>query len=435
MSQQPLDFQRSFRIVRRHLKLFWTFIVVGLLIGVVYAVVAPPTLSSTALVVLPQVASQSAAEAASGTEADIIDTQVVIAESNPVLSAALPNVSPSMSLSALQKRVQVTSLAGSVVSITASGSTAAQAEATANAVAASYVAYVTGDKSPILIKAKLLQSATIATGITLPERMVIDGFLGALAGALVGFVVALAVGRRDARPKERDKMANSIGFPVLGSFPVTRPSNSAGWSTLLEEYEPEADAARQLRAVLKRLGVEETVPEDGDSEGEAPSVTVVSFASDPASLAVGPQLASFAAAQGIPTALVVGPQQDNSTTSALRTAGTATPIPEGRRRLRILASDDSDLSVPGAARLVVAVAVVDAWVPRVPKAVGTTAAVLAISPGVVTPGQLSRAAAVASADGRELLGILVANPAPGDQSTGKNPRFGQPMRHPLPTRV
>ena len=58
MSQQPLDFQRSFRIVRRHLKLFWTFIVLGLLIGVGYAVLAPPTLSSTALVVLPQVASQ-----------------------------------------------------------------------------------------------------------------------------------------------------------------------------------------------------------------------------------------------------------------------------------------------------------------------------------------------------------------------------------------
>jgi len=67
------------------------------------------------------------------------------------------------------------------------------------------------------------------------------------------------------------------------------------------------------RAAAPRAG-------DGAEAGEAVSVTVLSLASDPGALALGPQLAAFAAAQGIPTVLVIGPQQDMNVTAALRTA-------------------------------------------------------------------------------------------------------------------
>jgi len=438
MSQQPLNLQRSFRIVRRHLRVFWAFVGIGLLVGVVYTVAAGPSLSATALVVLPQVATQTAeAQAETGVaSSDVIDTEVLIADSDPVLTKALPHVSPAMSLSTLQKRVQVTDLTESVVSITANGSSAAQAETTANAVASSYMAYITSSSSPVgPVEAKLLESAGTATGPSLPERLAIDGLLGVIAGVLVGFVVALAVGRREARIKERDRMANSIGVPVIGSFPASRPADSAGWTRLIAEYEPDADHAQQLRAVLKRIGVSSATPDDGDEQGAACSVTVLSLTSDPAALAVGPQLASFAASEGIPTALIIGPQPDHAGAKALRSAGTATPIPEGRRRLRIVVADDGDVSVPGAARLVVVVAATDPKAPRIRDAVATTAAALAVSPGVVTPKQLSQAASAATGDGRELIGIVVADPAPGDETTGRNPRLGEPMRHPQPTRV
>ena len=51
-------------------------------------------------------------------------------------------VSPAVSLQALRAKIQVTSPATGILSISAKGRTAAQAEATANAVAGSYTAYV-----------------------------------------------------------------------------------------------------------------------------------------------------------------------------------------------------------------------------------------------------------------------------------------------------
>jgi hypothetical protein len=61
--------------------------------------------------------------------------------------------------------------------------------------------------------------------------------------------------------------------------------------------------------------------------------------------------------------------------------------------------------------------------------------VLGVSAGAATAEQLARAATAASADGREIFGILVANPDPGDQTTGRIPRLGPALRRPMPTRI
>ena len=66
----------------------------------------------------------------------------MIASSNAVLSAALPNVRPVMSLTQLRDNVQIGSPTPDLVSVNALGRTAADAETTANAVANSYIAYV-----------------------------------------------------------------------------------------------------------------------------------------------------------------------------------------------------------------------------------------------------------------------------------------------------
>lgn len=439
MSHEALDLQRSFRIVRRHFKLFGTFVILGLLIGAAYAVVKPPARTSTALVVLPQVTGQAAtAQGSTAAEANVIDTQLVVAVSDPVLSGALPHVSPAMSLRALRSKVGASNQAGSVIAISASSSTSAQAEAMANAVANSYMAYVNGPQSPVgHMDARLLEPAATATRPSLLEWMAIDGVLGALAGVLVGYIVTLAVGRRERRLAEREPIANSIGIPVIGSFPVAHPSDAAGWTKLLEEYSPDAVDAQRMRATLDKLGL--TDKAQGDGDGAASSVSVLSFASDPAALALGPQLASFAASQGIPAALVIGSRQDTKAVAALRSAGAASPVPEGRRRLYVVVSGDGDgdgdVAVPSAARLVVVVAVVDAHAPRMPESVRTDATVLALSAGVATAGQLVQVASAAAVADQALVGILIANPVAGDQTTGRNPRLGQPVRRPVPTRV
>ena len=52
MSQQNLDLRKSIQIVRRRKRLFGGVAALGLLLGAAYAVLTPPMLSSTALVVI-----------------------------------------------------------------------------------------------------------------------------------------------------------------------------------------------------------------------------------------------------------------------------------------------------------------------------------------------------------------------------------------------
>ena len=132
-----------------------------------------------------------------------------------------------------------------------------------------------------------------------------------MVGAPIGVVLALAISRSDRRLRERDEIANSIGPPVLASFPVGRPSDPRGWTKLLEDYEPGALHALQIRGALQQL--EMAAAADDVSIGQPNgrwSFTVLSLSTDPRALALGPQLAIFAASQGIPTVLVIGPQQD-----------------------------------------------------------------------------------------------------------------------------
>ena len=135
MSQQGLDLSRSVQIARRHRVLVGVLLVIGILAGCAYAVLNPAKLTGTALVLLPE-SSQSAAAAAAGANAGTAGssddgytaTQEVIASSNAVLSAALPDVRPAMSLSQLRDKVQIGSATPYLVSISALCRTAADAE-------------------------------------------------------------------------------------------------------------------------------------------------------------------------------------------------------------------------------------------------------------------------------------------------------------------
>jgi capsular polysaccharide biosynthesis protein len=172
----------------------------GLLAGIAVAALHPPMLTSTALVVLPQAASSTPSSGSSGqgTISPYTATQLVIADSNPVLAGALPKVRPPVSLDKLRSEVQVASLTSYIISVSARGKAAADAEATANAVAESYIAYLNSPSSPIgRASAHMLQPATSATGTRPLKSLLVTGLIGVPAGALIGIIVSLAIGRRD----------------------------------------------------------------------------------------------------------------------------------------------------------------------------------------------------------------------------------------------
>jgi hypothetical protein len=176
--------------------------VVSLVAGVVYAAVHPPMLTSTALVVLP-VSSQSAPTAAShGAPGPYTATQEVLADSNPVLAAALPHVRPAVSLAELRGDVQVSSMTPYVITVSAKGRIAADVEATANAVARSYILYMNSAGGPVVpVEALMLESAANATGRSLPVSLLITGGFSALYGAVVGAIGALVFGWADRRSR------------------------------------------------------------------------------------------------------------------------------------------------------------------------------------------------------------------------------------------
>ena len=217
MSGQALDLRRSAQIVWRYRALVGVLASLGLLAGVAYTVFNPPTYTSSALVVVSPSVN--------------VATQVVVVTSDPVLSGALRSVDPHMSVGTLNSRVHATRMTSQVMSVSAQGTSAAQAEETANAVTSSYIAYVSSASSPIgQVPTRLLQPAMGAVKAPLTGRLLGTAGLGVLLGALIGAVIALAISRSDRRLRQRDEIADCIGVPVLLSVAVGHPSDAAGWT-------------------------------------------------------------------------------------------------------------------------------------------------------------------------------------------------------------
>jgi capsular polysaccharide biosynthesis protein len=436
VSEQSLDLRRSIQVVRRQKILVLTVAILGLLAGAAFALHSKPTFTSTALVVLPGAPQSGQVTSGPGTST-FMATQVVIADSHPVLSGALPNIHPYMPLVQLSKNIQASSQTSNILAISAKAATAVQAEGIANAVARSYITYVTAPHSPVgTVSANILSPAANATGTKRAKEVATYTLLGVIIGALIGVIGALAISRGDRRLRGRDEIANSVGVPVLASFPVAHPTDPAGWTTLLEEYEPGAVSALRLRQALQQLGsASASLNNRGDGSGF--SLAVLSLSSDPRAVAVGPQLAAFAASLRIPTALVIGPQQDASVTATLRVA-CAAPLSASSKRpiqLQVAAVDDTGYPRSLDAALTVVVGVVDGRHPQVADTMRATATVLGVTAGAVTAEQLALTAASAATDGREIVGILVADPDPSDRTSGRIPQLLRPGKRRIPTRL
>jgi capsular polysaccharide biosynthesis protein len=438
MTEQPLDLRRSTQIVWRHRLVVGLFAALGLAGGVGLTLYRPPMLSAQVLVdvVLPASEQGAAVQNGSASVNPFIETQIVIASSSPVLQNALRAVHSTMSLQMLQSRVEVSSVADSdVLSIRAESETAAGAEDTANAVAASYLAYSRSTQYT-RVQTRVLERAVTVTGQSRSYRLAITGFLGVLLGALIGATAVLLSNHKDRRLRTRDEMADSIGVPVLASIRAAHPSGAKGWSRLLSGYQPSAVDAWRLRKILKHLDLAYSNV-NGSGAGSHSSLEVLSFDFDTGALALGPQLAVFAASLGIPTALVVSTRQRHvKATAALQIACGAPSASSGRSNLlELIAGDLDGGGWPPDATLTVVVVVVDGHESRVPDMARTTTTVLGVSAGVATAEQVARIAASAAAVDRDITGILVANPHPDDSTTGGAPQLARSAHWRGPTRM
>jgi capsular polysaccharide biosynthesis protein len=402
-----VDLRTLLHAVRLHKVVFVLVVAIGIAGGVAYAFLRPPLQMSRELVIVAN--------------AKVIKTQAIIASSNPVLNAASKGLDQPLTVGALERQVQVNSLTTGVIVITAEAKTAGDAMELANAVAQAYKNYLripggAGGKA----QAHPLGPSP-PTGATLRTAAIERGGLGGLVGALIGVIIVVALGRSDRRLRERDEIAGAIGIPVLASIPVVHPSDTAGWTRLLGEYEPAVVHAWNLRKVLMHIGVSEV-----RYGGPGVSVTVVSLSSDRRALAVGPQLAVFAASLGIPTVLSIGTQQDRNATATLSAACTmAAASTTGEAGGLQFAVGDFFAGRDAGAALTVAVVVLDSKNPELPAMVRTSTTVLAVTSGAASAEQLARAAVSVTADGRDIAGILVADPDSSDRTTGRLPQLAE----------
>ncbi len=415
-----MDFRRFLQTVWRYKVIVGAAAIAGLLAGLAYLYARPPLVSSTALVVVP-------------TASRYIQTQALIATSSQVLEDADRAIHPSLPLATLRRQVTVTSMTSDVLAISGKGQSAGQAEDLANAVAASYLSYVRSPGSPGgVVIGRILERATVATTSGLRGR-ILAAVAGLLLGAVAGAVIALGLARTDKRLRQRDEIADAIGIPVIASIPVLRPTDPAAWTKLLQSYEPEVVHAWSLRKALRHLDLTDS---RGGSKSGA-TLTVLTLASDRKALALGPQLAAFATALGIRTALVIDQGQDPESTATLFTACRAISMaPPGRRiNMQVAVAAEDDIDHMPASALTVVVGVVDARSPQTAGLLRTTVTVLGVSAGAATAEQLARVAVGAAADGREIAGILIADPDPTDHTTGRFPQPVRPAEHRRPTRI
>ncbi|HEV2933094.1 MAG TPA: hypothetical protein VGY96_08200 [Streptosporangiaceae bacterium] len=188
MSQSAPDLYRPLRSGRRYAILIGVAVLTGLIAGPAAAAFSPATVTSTALVALQTSGGCHRSTAAIADQGSLLDST---------------DLGPSASGVPAKGQVQVESLTPSVISVSATAGTAAQAEAAANAEADNYIASADSAADPVdpaadpagQAAAQLLQPATTATGTAGSARLLDGAGLGLLSGLLAGVAAAL-LGRR-----------------------------------------------------------------------------------------------------------------------------------------------------------------------------------------------------------------------------------------------
>jgi capsular polysaccharide biosynthesis protein len=253
------------------------------------------------------------------------------------------------------------------------------------------------------------------------RRLFVDAGLAGLVGLLGGLLIAVIIDHGDRRLRWRDDMADAIGIPVLASIGAKRNAGVTDVIQLLEHYETNPTDEWSMRQALHHLGF---------PSNEAPSnITVVALAGDSAGLLIAPHLAAFAAGRGLQTALIIATHHPSAT--PLRSAGQVLRRAGGTRPARVWVEDSwHDEKNRRSFELTVTLVVFDRAGEALPAQSFAGPTLLAVSAGFATSDELAEVAVAAADAHQPLQGIVVANAAPDDRTTG---RFPQPLRSPTAT--
>jgi hypothetical protein len=216
--------------------------------------------------------------------------------------------------------------------------------------------------------------------------------------------------------RTRDQIADAIGIPVVASIQSRAPRSVGGWTSLLRSYAPHSVEMWSLRQLVRLVtpGHPGSLAQETGDDGSAPGFAVVTLSGDNRALAIGPQLASFAASGGLRTQMVTGLMHESA--NALRAACAAlAPDEEPRPRLRVSGREPHD-QWPD---LVVHVAVVDRQRPDLALGTEPSLVLLAVTAGAATAEDLARVALAADDAGHQVTRVIVVDPDPLDHTTGR----------------
>lgn len=138
MSEQVVDLRSTWAILRRRRGTLAVAAALGAAAGFGLLYLDPPQYSSTGIVLLPATGAPGSADSAKYDA----ETQVLIAESAEVLGRAGSALKPPLDAAEVADRVEITAPAATVLRFTATGRSAADAEALSSALVEAHVAYL-----------------------------------------------------------------------------------------------------------------------------------------------------------------------------------------------------------------------------------------------------------------------------------------------------
>ena len=285
--------------------------------------------------------------------------------------------------------------------------------------------------------ASIIQDASPARRGELVIWFLVSAALGTTAALALAAIAFLVFERRDRKLAYRDEIADAVGSAVIASLHSKAPHTVAGWTALLGDYSPGTVDAWALRQALRQLVFDDGTrglrrsDQGGSRLAHPSSVTILSLSGDPRGLAIGVQIASYAASAGVRTRLVAG--QGHESAAALWAACQRL---RDKDAVRANLTVDTEAEIRGDEEMTVVLAVLDTQEPHLlPWAESSEATVLAVASGAATAEDLARAAVTADDAGSRIDGVVVADPDNLDRTTGRLLQRERALQVPLPIRT
>jgi capsular polysaccharide biosynthesis protein len=274
---------------------------------------------------------------------------------------------------------------------------------------------------------QVLQPALTPTHPASPKP-VTDIALGVLGGLLIGGIVALAIENGDHRLGTRDGIAEAVRSPVLASLAVPPLDAPEPCRTFLQSWEPSVVESYALRQGFARLGLDGTSGASGtgasgtgaSGTGAASNLVLVGLEGDDGAAALVLELAVFTVTRGTQTALIFA-SHDEAGASLRAACSAAAPGGLSPRPGLVIhgASGGVDPDLLDGAELAITFVVADSGPIVIPTWDRPTQVALVASAGRFTADRLEAVAAACLDAGGPLGGVFVADPDPGDRTTGQ----------------